>query len=57
MLRYRVIEEGCTLVCESSDFSHVFGGDGELASKFEILREVRYGVACVTVMRLKEATA
>ena len=54
MLRYRVIEEGCTIVCESSDFSQVFGGDEELTSKFEILKEVRYGIACVTVMRLTE---
>lgn len=54
MLRYRVIEQGCTLVCETADFAHVFGGDAELASKFEILREARYGVACVTVMRLTE---
>ena len=54
MLRYGVIEEGCTLVSETADFSHVFGGDEALASKFEILREARYGVACVTVMRLTE---
>ena len=54
MLRSRVIEEGCTLVCESADFAHVFGGDAELASRFEIIREARYGVACVTVMRLLE---
>jgi hypothetical protein len=52
-----VIEEGCTLVCESSDFAHVFGGDESLASKFEILREARYGIACVTVMRLTEVQA
>ena len=57
MLRYGVIEEGCTLVCESSDFAHVFGGDEALASGFEILREARYGVACVTVMRLTEVQA
>lgn len=54
MLRYGVIEEGCTLVSETADFAHVFDGDAELASKFEILREARYGVACVTVMRLTE---
>ena len=57
MLRYQVIEEGCTLVCETSDFAHVFGGDEALASQFEILREARYGVACVTVMRLTEVQA
>ncbi len=53
MLRARVIEEGCTLVCEAADFAHVFGGDGELAAQFEVVREARYGVACVTVMRLR----
>ena len=41
-------------MCESADFAHVFGGDAELASRFEIIREARYGVACVTVMRLLE---
>ena len=55
MLRAGVIEEGCTLVCEAADFAHVFGGNETLANRFEVLREARYGVACVTVMRLKGA--
>ena len=55
MLRAGVIEEGCTLVCEAADFAHVFGGNEALANRFEVLREARYGVACVTVMRLKGA--
>lgn len=53
MLRARVIGEGCTLVCESADFSHVFGGNESLQARFEVLREARYGVACVTVLRLR----
>lgn len=53
MLKAGAIEEGCTLVCETADFAHVFGGDEKLANRFEILREARYGVACVTVMRLR----
>ena len=55
MLRAGVIEEGCTLVCESAEFDHVFGGNDALASLFEVLREARYGTACVTVLRLREA--
>ena len=55
MLRAGVIEAGCTLVCESAEFDHVFCGDEGLAKRFEILREARYGAACVTVMRLREA--
>ncbi len=54
MLRARVIEAGCTLVCESADFDHVFGGDAESEARFEVLRQAKYGVACVTVMRLRE---
>ena len=57
MLRYRVIAEGCTLVCESADFSDVFQGDEALAAGFEVLREARYGAACVTVLRLQEVQA
>ena len=52
MLRYRAIEEGCTLICESAAFEDVFGGDAALAARFERIKEVRYGVACVTVLRL-----
>lgn len=55
MLRAGVIEEGCTLVCEAAEFEHVFDGNKALADRFEVLREARYGVACVTVMRLKGA--
>ena len=55
MLRYRVIEEGCTLVCESAKAEDVFMGDDALAGRFEVIREARYGAAWVTVLRLTEA--
>ena len=55
LIRAKAIEEGCTLICETAEFEHVFGENTDLANRFEILREVRYGAACVTVMRLQEA--
>lgn len=57
MLRYRVIEAGCTLVCETAKAEDVFMGDEALASRFEVIREARYGAAWVTVLRLTEAEA
>lgn len=53
LIRARAIEEGCTLVCESAEFDHVFGGDEELAMHFDVLKQVRYGAACVTILRMR----
>lgn len=53
MLKYRVIAEGCTLVCEAAELSHVFDGDEALAARFEVLREAKYGAASVMLLRLK----
>lgn len=54
MLKYRVIAEGCTLVCEAAELSHVFGEDEALAARFEVLREAKYGAASVMLLRLTE---
>ncbi|MBR7098628.1 MAG: 16S rRNA (guanine(966)-N(2))-methyltransferase RsmD [Clostridia bacterium] len=54
MLKYRVIGEGCTLVCEAAELSHVFDGDEALAARFEVQREAKYGAASVMLLRLKE---
>lgn len=53
MLSYRLLPAGSTLVCESAEETDVFGGDEALAESFEVLRVARYGVAAVTVLRLK----
>lgn len=57
LIRARAIEEGCTLVCESAEFDHVFGGDEDLAARFDVLKQVRYGAACVTILRMRGTEA
>ena len=54
MLDYGILSPNCTLVCESAAFEDVFGGEDGLKSAFEILKEARYGAACVTVLQWKE---
>ena len=39
------------IVCESASSDDVFAGEDTLASRFEILRTAKYGVAHVTVLR------
>ena len=39
------------IVCESASPEDVFGGEEGLASRFEILRTAKYGVAYVTILR------
>ena len=53
LIRYRAIGEGCTLVCETEDAAHVFDGDAELESRFTCLRSARYGIAHITLLRMK----
>ncbi len=53
MIKYRVISEGCTLVCESAKAEDVFCRDADLEERFEVLKSVRYGAAQVTVLRMK----
>ena len=54
MLDYKILSPNCTLVCESARGEDVFGGDEELASKFEIRKAAKYGAAYVTLLCLKE---
>ncbi len=54
MLDYGVLSPNCTLVCESASMADVFGEDPDLEASFELIKEARYGVACVTILRLKE---
>lgn len=46
-----LLAENATLVCESAHSDDVFSGDTTLASRFTVLKQVRYGVACVTLLR------
>ena len=53
LLQYGLFKEGATVVCETGAAEDVFGKDEELSSNFDILRQTRYGVAYVTVLRVK----
>ena len=49
------IKPTSVIVCETAEFSDVFGSDAELYEKFNVKKQVRYGAACVTIMSPKEA--
>ena len=46
-----LLAPGAKIVCESASPEDVFAGEDALASRFEILRTAKYGVAYVTVLR------
>ena len=46
-----LLAENAKLICESADPSDVFGTDADLASRFEVLKQNRYGAARITVLR------
>lgn len=56
MLRADMLKPSTLIVCESED-GNIFGKDVELSSSFEILRESRYGRACLTLLSLKRGNA
>lgn len=41
------------VVCETGDPDAVFGGNSALAEKFELLKQTHYGVAHITLLRVK----
>lgn len=55
LLDHGCIEQGGKVICESSAPEDVFGGDAQLAERFEILRSTRYGAAAVTVLQKNDS--
>ena len=49
-----VLTIGGTVVCETAKAEDVFGPDEALAAHFVMLRQTRYGAACITLLRRKE---
>ena len=47
----RSLSDGAKIVCETGDFADVFGGDETLAARFTIVKQARYGAACVTILK------
>ena len=50
-----ILPVGGTAVCETAAAADVFAGDAALASHFLLLRQTRYGAACVTLLRRTDA--
>ena len=53
LLREGLLAPDAIVVCEAGSADGVFGGDAELTEKFEILKQTHYGVAFVTLLRVK----
>lgn len=44
---------GCLLVCESGE-PEIFGGNADLAARFEVVKAARYSITYITILRLAE---
>jgi len=50
LLKFDLLKPMFTIVCETQDAADVFGGDTALEAHFSIRKQVRYGVANVTIL-------
>ncbi len=55
LVAYDLLKPTFTIVCETRSEEDVFLGDKRLTEHFSIRKQVRYGVACVTILEPKEA--
>ena len=46
-----LLAQNALVITESRDSKDVFGEDTALCEKFEVIKQNRYGVACITVMK------
>lgn len=51
LLEGDILPVGGTVVCETAKEEDVFAEDTALAASFALLRQTRYGAACITVLR------
>lgn len=57
LLKYELLKPGFTIVCESREEKDVFDGDPVLSECFSVRKQVRYGIACVTILVPRDANA
>lgn len=55
LIRYDLLKPFSTIVCETREADDVFRGDTALASRFLIKKQMRYGIAIVTILTPAEA--
>ncbi len=53
LLKDGLLAPNAVVVCETGDGDGVFAGNADLAAKFEVLKQTHYGVAFVTLLRVK----
>lgn len=53
LLDLELLNDGARIVCESQTPADVFGGESALEGRFEVLRAARYGIAHVTLLRVR----
>lgn len=53
LLRGNLIKKTTLIICESGSVEDVFCGDGELESRFDVVKSTRYGVAYVNILKVK----
>ena len=53
LLRGNLIKKTTLIICESGSSEDVFCGDGELESRFDVVKSTRYGVAYVNILKVK----
>ena len=51
LLSRGLLAKDALVITESREAQDVFGGDALLESAFEVIKQNRYGVACITVMQ------
>ena len=49
-----VLRAGGLVICEAAAYDEVFLGDAALAARYEVMKQARYGVAHITILRLLE---
>lgn len=55
LLERKLLHAGARLVCEAASFEDVFGDRAStLADRFSIVKQAKYGLACVTVLSYHE---
>ena len=51
LVEYGLLSQDAKVICETASLDDVFGDDPSLADSFEIVKQTRYGVAHVTILR------
>ncbi len=57
LVRHGLLADGAKLICETAAEQDVFGEDESLSNFLEIIKQVRYGAAVITVLQFQKGEA